>query len=171
MNIYDYFMKIINSFLCEKKWYILCNGIKPHRVHFEKYHSVKIDSWGMGEGWRAGKRFFTGTQLYIQGLTKKLHTPRICSWLWASKEILTVLPGWRLFLKSLYLKNFPEYKVSFVSRCVMFFNFIVVHWGGITRLVLIIVVSCLFPIQSGDGSVNLSQELRKRDTGPRPARC
>lgn len=117
----------------------------------------------------------------MQRLTKKLYNQRIRSWLCVSKEILTVSylaesrRKWNFFsfffiIESLHSKNFAP--CSFVaSRCVMFFNFITVSRpSGITHLVLIIVVSCLlFPFNPNETAVNLSWELRKRDTG-RPAR-
>lgn len=56
---------------------------------------------------------------------------------------------------------------SFVSRCVMFFNIIAAHWSGITHFVLIIVVSCLFPIQSEDGGKLELRITKKRHRSSR----
>lgn len=99
-----------------------------------------------------------------------MYAPWICSKLRAaSKDILTVSPEWK---KKLFLYRIITFEklcpCSFVSRCVMFFNIIAAHWSGITHLVLIIiVVSCLFPIQSEDGG---KLELRITKKRHRPSR-
>lgn len=44
----------------------------------------------------------------------------------------------------------------------MFFNFIVVRYSGITHRILIIVVSCLFPIQSEMNGGKLELRITKK---------